>query len=190
MKKLTQNVGKPLIYLIELLVGILLLVNPDGFANGVLILAGSALIVLGAFSMIRYFRTKPTLEKMDYNLAVGLIEAAVGLFCVLRADWISNNSIMAILYGAGVLMIGFIKVQNAVDLLRLRIRFWQFAAINAVLTLIFAVVVLLNPSDDFIKFLAISLIVVAVLDIAALILSWQKPKEKEEAAEEPETDEE
>ena len=191
MKKLTQHVGNLIIYLIELLVGILLLVDPLGFTTGILIITGGALTVLGALSILRYFRIKPDPAKMEYNLAVGLIEATVGLFCIFRSEWIIDKiSIITILYGIGVLVVGFLKIQNAVDLLRLKIRIWPFAAINAVLTLIFSVVVLAKPFDAVMTFLAIALIVVAVLDIAALVLSWRKPNGKLEIPEGKQNEEE
>ena len=66
------------------------------------------------------------------------------------------------------------KLQQGVDLLRLKARFWFLAGINALLAIVFGAIILGNPFTSTIvlwRVSAISLIVEAVLDIAVLFLS-------------------
>ena len=43
----------------ELIIGILLLVNPIGFTSGIIIAFGIALMIMGIRKTIKYFRTEP-----------------------------------------------------------------------------------------------------------------------------------
>lgn len=59
MKFLKNNIGSIVSCLMEILVGILLLINPVGFTSGIIIGAGFVLLVTGLISVIKYFRTEP-----------------------------------------------------------------------------------------------------------------------------------
>ncbi len=57
MKSLKENVAGIVLSLFELVVGVLLLVNPVGFTVGIIMVAGVVLILLGLIDVARYFRT-------------------------------------------------------------------------------------------------------------------------------------
>ena len=56
MKK-NGRTGGLLLALVEILVGILLLIDPAGFTSGIIIAAGAVLMALGLYNIILYFRT-------------------------------------------------------------------------------------------------------------------------------------
>jgi len=71
-----------------------------------------------------------------------------------------------------ILLSAISKLQWAVDLLRKRQRYWFVTLIGALLSLVFAVIVLANPfaaTATLWMFVAISLIVEAVADIVSFI---------------------
>ena len=80
------------------------------------------------------------------------------------------------LFGLLVLLAGFIKIQTSVDLLRLKKSGWWLTAIGALLTIVFAIIILANPFKA-VKalgiFIGITLIVEAVLDAVGLILLYR-----------------
>lgn len=43
----------------EILVGVLLLIDPIGFTSGIIIMVGIALMLFGCVCVIRYFHTSP-----------------------------------------------------------------------------------------------------------------------------------
>lgn len=108
-------------------------------------------------------------------MAKGLIFLLAGAFCTFDFEWfIVTFPIIAILYGIGILLMGVGKLQTAVDLLRLKNKKWWWSAISAAISVICALVIILNPFATTVvlwQFTGISLLVEAVFDIVTLFLS-------------------
>lgn len=184
MKTIKQSLGDIVIYCAELALGVLLLVNPVKFTTLILRVTGGALILIGLIAVISYFRLRPEAAMLEHDLSKGLILLAVGIFGLLKTNWVLTVfPALTVLYGVLSLIVGFMKIQGTIDLIRLRVGGWGFAALNAVLTILVSVIVLVNPFTTTVilwRFMAISMIVVSVLDIAALIFSSIKGKSKKD----------
>lgn len=174
MERLNPVFGKVLLCICEVLVGILLLINPIGFTTAIIKTVGVLLVVIGALEIYRYFRLAPEIAFREQGLAKGMCIILGGLFCLLRSKWfIVTFPVMTILYGIVILITGIVRIQWTVDMLRMKIEHWYLAAIGAALSLIFAVVIFANPfgTTAFLwTFVAISLIVDAVADLVVLII--------------------
>lgn len=160
--------------LVELLIGILLFVDPEGFTSGILMAVGVILLLCGVVCLIRYFRTEPVRAALEQNFSKGLIMILLGGIFALRTEQVMDIfPLLAQLYGIAILIVGVVKLQQGVDLLRLKARFWFLASINALLAIVFGAAILSNFFSfiDLWQLAAISLIVEAVLDIAVLFLS-------------------
>lgn len=159
--------------LCELGVGILLLVNPIRFTIWIFIALGVVLLAMGLLEVISYFRLEPASAFLRQSLAIGLAEIAAGLFCILQYNWfIVTFPLLTILYGVIILLTGFVKVQWAVDMIRMKQGKWYLAAISALFSIVFAWVILSNPfasTAALWMFVAISLIVESVVDVIMLI---------------------
>lgn len=57
MSMLREKAGGIVVCIFELVVGILLFVNPVGFTSGIITVAGAVLMVLGLTEVVKYFRT-------------------------------------------------------------------------------------------------------------------------------------
>lgn len=80
--------------------------------------------------------------------------------------------VLTAIYGVITLVNGINKVQWSIDLLRFKQRYWFIAMIGAALTLIFGIIILLNPFTSTTilwTFIAVAMMVEAILDIVALI---------------------
>ena len=172
---LKQNGGAIVAGLVELLIGILLFVDPVGFTSGILMVVGVILLLCGVVCLIHYFNTDPVQAALEQNFSKGLIMILLGGFLVLRTQQvIALFPLLTHLYGVAILIIGVAKLQQGVDLLRLKARYWFLAGVNALLAILFAAIILSNPFTSTIvlwQVAAISLIVEAVLDIAVLFLN-------------------
>ena len=172
-----ETVGAVLGCAAELIVGILLLAGPVHFTTWIIMGVGVLLIVLGAMDVLRYFRMKPEQAAEEQNLAKGLLELLIGAFCALKSGWfVMTFPLLTVLYGVGVLMLAIVKVQLAVDRLRLKEE-WIMSAVSAALALLFALVILLNPfatTKAMWMFIGIGLIVEAVVDALPLAQRWKK----------------
>ena len=174
-----QNGSAIVAGLVELLVGILLLVKPEDFTAGILMAVGIVLLVGGGICLIRYFNTEPVQAALEQNFSKGLVLILLGGFLALRTKQIIELFLVAHLYGVAILILGVVKLQQSVDLLRLKARYWFLAGVNALLAIGFAAVILSNPAILWLL-AAISLIVEAVLDVVVLIMTGKSSARTEQ----------
>lgn len=174
MSKINRSTGNLLTCIFEILVGILLLIDPVGFTSGIIVAFGIVLAVIGAISLFRYFREDAETASQESGLAKGIIFVIFGLFCAFKSEWfIVTFPLLTVLYGILTLVSGVSKVQWAVDMLRAKQKYWFVEVISAVLTIICAILILTNPftSTAFLwTFIGVSMIVEAVVDVIAFFL--------------------
>lgn len=172
MKGKSLKISKLILALCELVIGVLLLINPIGFTKAVIVIFGVLLLLAGTASILGYFRQLPEEAAREQGLSSGILEVAAGLFCIFKSGWFMDTfPLLTVLYGIIILITGAGKVQWTVDLLRMKSEKWFWAAINAAVAVIGAVIILCNPFDS-VKVLwtviAVSLIAEAVLDVVVL----------------------
>ena len=174
MRKRNGETGNIMMCVVEVLVGILLLINPIGFTSGIIFGVGCLLIVLGAYSVFKYFKMDAGEAAVGQYLAKGLLEILAGLFCAFNTQWfIATFPILTILYGLLILVTGFMKVQLTVDMLRLKYKKWVWAAVNAVISVVCAIVILSSPFTSTAilwTFTGVSLIIEAFLDVVTIVM--------------------
>ncbi len=175
MKTLKKNQNVIIMCAIELVVGILLLIDPVKFTTGIFIVVGIALMAAGLINVIRYFRSSPEEAVVGQHMTFGLISFLVGAFCTFNPGWfILTFPVITILYGIAVLLVGLGKVQMAIDMLRFKNNKWWLGAISAVISIICAIIIINNPFTSTVAlwlFTGISLIVEAVFDLITLIMN-------------------
>lgn len=178
MKNWKDKLVNMIMALGEVLVGILLLIDPLVFTAGIITGIGMLLIALGTIWTLAYFKAEPLEAVKGQKLVKGLCAFTGGAFCIFQSNWfIVTFPLLTILYGVGILLTGITKVQWAVDMLRLKVGIWYWAAISAAVTLVAALVILMNPFATTAVlwiFIAIALIVEAVLDILSIFFSGKK----------------
>ncbi len=175
MKKSIWHTSSLLMCIVEILIGILLLINPVGFTSGIIVCGGIILTLMGIVSIIKYFFTNAEDAAESGNLGKGILLTVLGLFCTFKSVWfLVTFPVITLLYGVIILVTGIAKLQNAVNMLRLKHSYWFVALIGAVLSLIFAVLIITNPFTSTAvlwSFIGISLLVEAVADIFAYIFA-------------------
>ena len=171
MKALKENFSIILIGIAELVVGILLIIDPKKFTDGIIITLGLALNVLGVLAIIKYFRSKPEEAVLGQQLFKGLMCISIGLFCVLNFSWFTKYSeIMSLLYGAALFLIGLSKIQWASDILRLKKGSCLYPALGAALSIILGIIIIANPfGEGLTTFTSLALIAGGAYDFFALI---------------------
>ncbi|HBA96929.1 MAG TPA: hypothetical protein DCZ23_02365, partial [Lachnospiraceae bacterium] len=181
MKKWTSVFGKVIMCICEIVVGILLLLDPLGFTAGIIKVAGALLLLSGAYSVFRYFRTDPVEAQKEQGLVNGLCYISCGLFCVFYTQWfLTTFPLLTVIYGVIILLTGLMRVQWAVDMLRMKKEQWYMAAIGAFVSLALAGFILFNPFSSTVflwRFVAVSLIIGAVIDLLVLVFINQNLKQ-------------
>lgn len=183
MKFLKNNFGAIGGCILEILVGILLLVNPVGFTSLIIIGAGVVLMVAGLSGVIRYFRTEVYEAAGSRLLLKGLVALLAGGFCAFRSGWfIATFPVITLLYGVVILLTGLAKVQWMVDAIRMKRSKWFIAGISALVSIVCGVVIISSPFSTTAilwMFTGISLIVEAVIDALSLIFGGRKQENEE-----------
>lgn len=190
MKTLKENLNNLIMSLCELVIGILLLMDPVGYTTGVIVVVGVVLVVLGIISAISHFRLPLEEAARGHQLTVGLIELTVGLFCVFCSNWfIATFPVLTLLYGVVLLVTGFSKVQWAIDLARMKRRQWFLALIGAALAFLGAAIIFTHPltATSFLWiYTAVTLIAEAVLDIVTVFFRSKNAPAEEDLEEDAE----
>lgn len=146
MRALKENANGIIFSVFEIIVGLLLLINPAGFTSAIIMVAGVVLMVLGFFEIIKYFRTDAVEAARSQMLVKGLVAILTGAFCAFRTEWfIVTFPVLTIIYGIVILITGMGKIQLTVDMLRLKSKKWFWAALNAAISVICAIVILNTP---------------------------------------------
>jgi len=185
MKNLSKIGGKIVMSLCEIVLGVLLFINPLSFTATIIKVMGILLILAGILSVIRYFRTDPATAHLEQGLAKALCELSIGAFCVFNTEWfLVTFPIVTLLYGMVILSTGIVRVQWTMDMLRMKTERWYFAGIGALLSLAFGAIIVLNPfawTGFLWTFVAISMIVDAVFDLCTVLFASlaQEKTEKE-----------
>ncbi len=188
MSVIKLNLKEIIFCIIELIIGILLLINPVSFTSAIIILLGVSMVATGILFGYKYFRMSPEQAKKGNMLTWAILLLMVGLFCIVRTDWfVVTFPVLTVLYGILMLVAGVSKIQTMVDMLRLKNNKWFWAGINAAVSIVCAVIILWSPFASTAVlwiFAGISMIVEAVLDIVTLFLAYIGKKVIEEIVEE------
>ena len=175
MKKVNSGNSSLLMSFVEILIGILLLINPVGFTSGIIVALGIVLAIMGLGQIISYFRADAEEAANGGKLTKGILCAVLGLFCAFRSAWfIATFPVITILYGILILVAGVSKLQKAIDMVRVKQQYWFVALISAILTLLFAVLIIFNPFASTAilwTFIGVTLIVEAVMDVVTFIFA-------------------
>lgn len=159
--------------IMEILVGILLLINPVGLTTWIITIAGVILTLTGIFKIIGYFRLPAEEAALRKSLAFGILAVLAGLWCVFQSNWfIALFPLLTTLYGVIVLISGVTKVQWLADMIRLKKRRWGWMALSAAITIICAVIILRHPftaAATLWMFIGLTMIVEAVIDILSAV---------------------
>ncbi len=199
MKTLKANLPTIILLLLEAAVGVLLLVNPIGFTSAIIRVIGCVMAVGGLVLGVNYFRTPAKEAAASGMLFSGLISLLIGVLLFVKTNWlITTFTILLMIYAVMILILGLLKLQWTVDLIRMKRDKWGISGINALIAVIFSLLILLNPfksTEILWKLAGAALLAQAFFDIVGLFLCprvivVEKAEVKEKAKEKEETEEE
>lgn len=181
MQFIKGNLNNIIFCAYELVMGILILINPEAFTLGIIIIAGALLMVTGVINLYKYIIKNAEEAMREQYLTKGLLALMTGLFCALQTDWfLSTFPVLTTLYGVAVLVLGVSKVQLMFDMIRLKHKKWAYAGLNALITIVCAVIILMAPfgsTQVLWIFIGVSLIIEAIFDVVTLVLSYKAKEE-------------
>ena len=184
MKNWTRKISVSLMLAVcELLLGILLLVNPVGLTSFVITALGVIVLILGALHLYQYIRLPREEAAKTWKLAIGTGLLAIGISVIVNQPWmVEMLGTLTTLYGIITLAAAFMKLQITVDALRGKRPYWYLMAISFLMTAVLATLLFVGTFAESAVWImtGIILILLAVLDVVYFILGRRK-KEKEES---------
>ena len=186
MEKKKFNPNSLVVILFELAVGVLLILNPDMFTKAIILVAGVVLAIVGIINIISYFKTEAEVAAQGQKLVIGLGALVLGVSCILGSSWIMKTlGALTLAYGVFLFLMGLQK--TTVDMLRLKRGMWVFPVIGAVVSIVCAIIIIVNPftAINFVwTFIGVTLLFEAAFDIMTLITKNKVKAEKTEKTEE------
>ncbi len=185
MDRVKANLPAFIMFILEAAVGILLLVNPIGFTSAIVRAVGIGMAVGGAIWCIKYFRTEVMEAASSGMLFVGVVCVMIGLVLIFKTEWlITTFTVLIMMYAVMILLLGVLKLQWTVDLIRMKRERWVVSALSALIAILFGLLIIWNPfkTTEILWSLAgAGLIAQAIFDIIALfvcprIIEVEEPK--------------
>lgn len=159
-----------------IIAGILFIAYPADATRFICYFAGSVMIVWGAIKVISWGVTDLHIIG-SYSLVAGIALLAFGIFIVVCPDFIVSFIVLA--FGITLIVDSAVKIQQALDMARLKIKNWWMSLVIAAITLTLGILLLCDPfsgAEAFMIFFGVSLIVDGALDLLTLIYYTGKVK--------------
>lgn len=141
IKKLLRNYWILSVFCI--IVGIALIVNPYFFTRAIGYVTGGLFAAAGAAELIKYFFKAKDNSEYSCCLVRGIILAAIGIFILVKPDFIPK--VIAVSCGIYMLVSGIIRIQDSINIKRGGDDAWLVSFIPAVLTALLGFVLVFNP---------------------------------------------
>lgn len=132
-----------LMSIVYIALGLIIILFPGTTARTICYVAGGAVIALGAVTMLTYMAREIHIRYYQNDFALGLLEILSGIFIIWKSDLII--SLIPFLFGFFVMISGFIKLQQALDIKKMGISTWASVLFVAVINIIFGLILLINP---------------------------------------------
>lgn len=129
--------------LLYVLIGVVLLLFPDTTARTLGYLVGSISLIAGAVSMICYLLREAHQNYYRNDFLYGLVGIVIGCFIFYKVDLII--SLIPFILGLLVVVSGCSKLQDVIDMKRMKYGNWMIMLAVAVVNVIFGIVMLRNP---------------------------------------------
>ena len=123
--------------------GIALIIDPNFFTATIGYVIGGLFTAFGAVELIRYFAMGRDDQSYSSSLVRGIILAAIGIFIIIRPDFIPK--VIAVVCGLYMLISGIVNIQDSLNLRRAGVESWNVSCISAAVTTLVGILLLFDP---------------------------------------------
>ena len=141
------------------------------------ILRSAGHCAFGAVELIRYFAMGRDDQSYSSSLVRGIILAAIGIFIIIRPDFIPK--VIAVVCGLYMLISGIVNIQDSLNLRRAGVDSWNVSCISAAVTTLVGILLLFDPlilGETAMIVLGIALLVSGVTNIFGCFTAGSKLK--------------
>ena len=159
-----------IVSLVVIIFGALFVTFPSESIDVLCYVFGIAMSVWGVISIISYFLSDKYALFNSYGLVRGIAFLAIGTVVLANPDEVA--ALFISIFGALLIIDGALKLQYAVDLIRVKAQWWQVLMVAAFAVIVLGGIVIFNPfdgQDTQMFFTGIAMIVDGVCDVAMII---------------------
>ncbi|MCC8051819.1 MAG: DUF308 domain-containing protein [Clostridiales bacterium] len=140
--KVARN-GYIIIALIVCVLGACLIIKPDWPVDTLIRVLGIVFIVDGIIKMIGYFSKDFYCLAFQYDLAFGILMAALGILILIRGE--SYSRLLGAVLGLVILMDALLRIQMSLDAKKFGLDLWWRILLVAILTGVFGMILVIDP---------------------------------------------
>lgn len=158
--------------------GIVLLFFPEAMTKTIAYVTVVVLILMGIGQIIGYLCSEPGRGSFRGGMAAGICLLIAGILIYFRAEAVI--SIIPIILGVIIVISGIARLQQAVDLARMKAQRWSTVLATAILNIILGGVIVFNPFSTvmtLLRFVGVGMIYSGISDIIATIYLWNQTQD-------------
>ena len=171
MELLKKNLPMIVLIALEIVVGVLLFINPELFTKALSIIVGVSLIALGVVFLVRIFTGREVGPMSWIAVVAGVVALVVGIFCTFFFNRVIEA--VGVLYGVMLIIAAAVKVKAYFDLSKAGFEPPMLRLVGAFVSLVIGILMIVIPFEminAFGIFAGICLILQAAVDIVTLVL--------------------
>lgn len=149
------------------ILGIIIILNPEGIVKIMSYILGIMFIVAGISKAFNYFSNKSKLDFNDYSLVYGAMACILGI--VIMACSSTIGSIFRIAIGIWIIYSSFMRINFSIRLKSLNSKIWIYSLVLAIIMLIGGLYITLNQGAVMVT-IGVLMIIYSVIDIAENII--------------------
>lgn len=160
-----------------IVLGVILLLFPETTATTLCYAVGGAAIVIGAVSVCIYLFRDVSRNTYRNDFVSGLVSILLGIFIFYKVDLII--SLIPFVLGIAVIISGFLKLQDCIDVRRMGYGSGLALFILAIINVVLGIVLVLNPFSTAIllfRIIGIGLIFSGISDLVTTLYMSKKIK--------------
>lgn len=154
------------------ILGCLMITMPQQFEAFIGQILGVVLMVWGAIRCFSFIRLKSEEMFGSFALVQGAAMLSFGIFFITQPDQFQN--ILKLTINLSILMIAVLKVQNAINYMRLKMKFWWIHLIVGLLLAAFGIIAIINRGnmtvDLLFRLIGIAFVVSGIWDIISVMI--------------------
>ncbi len=168
MNTLKENPKKWALVLAELVVGLVLLIRPEGFARGIIVLFGLVMLAGGGWAL---YKNRGGKDPLWYSVSAAAI--LIGLICTVGSGFVLGIfAAFAIICGIILILIGVYKYHSYQYVKAQGDEPPRIIFISAIAAIVLGIVVILHPFNTMgvlLQFMGFILVAEAVMDGVSLL---------------------
>ena len=180
MKSLKSNLMNFMMIAFEIAVGILLLVDPEGFTTTVIVIFGATLLVIGAIFLFRYLGDRKEGNNNVLAICISSLSFIIGIvFTFFSGAIIGLITAIAVVYGIIIAVSGGYKLYVYFLFVKTDIPVSKISIISSIFAIVLGIVIIIYPKDWALtvwQLAGILLLVESAIDIASTVQTFRISK--------------